>query len=324
MTLAARTWLPGLFVGVGLLVLGVALPAAAQDHPADTREAGRHFDHGVTLYGEADYPGALAEFKRAYALAPNSAVLYNIGEAQFQLQDYASALGTFTRYLADAPPAGGHRAEVENDLDVLRSRVGHLTILTTPLGADVSIDDQPAGRTPLEDRVIVSVGHRKVSASLGGGALVTRYVDVAADDDVSVTLELPVASSAVVAAAPRPALRVEPHAPARSGFPLTTVGWIATSLLAGGAAGAGAAALEESATLKKERAAFPASPATLQEDSARTRTYSIVADSLSVGSVVVGSVTLFSTLVSRSARRTTEAGLRLRVTPTSVGVEGGF
>jgi tetratricopeptide (TPR) repeat protein len=111
-----------------------------------------HFDRGVTLYGETDYPGALVEFKRAYALSPNSAVLYNIGEAQYQIQDYASALVTFTRYLVEVPPGGPHRGEVENNVEVLRTRVGHLTIVTVAPGADVSVDDRPAGKTPFDDR----------------------------------------------------------------------------------------------------------------------------------------------------------------------------
>jgi len=58
------------------------------------REAGKHFQRGVTLYNETDYRAALVEFRRAYDLAPNAAVLYNIGETEYQLRDYASALIT--------------------------------------------------------------------------------------------------------------------------------------------------------------------------------------------------------------------------------------
>jgi len=306
-------------------IASTAFDAAGQDATAAMREAGKHFDHGVALYGEADYPAALVEFKRAYALAPNTAVLYNIGEAQYQLEDYASALVTFTRYLAEAPPGSGHRSEVENDIDVLKGRVGHLAIVTVPPGADVSVDDQPAGKTPLDDRVLVSVGHRKVTAVCPGRAPVTRFVDVAADDSVSITLELPSLGPAAAPLPPAPgSAGSDRRAASGSGATLRAVGWVTTGLLATGAAGMGVLALRESAALSATRDTFPAPAATLQDESNRTRVYSIVADSLTVAAVAVGGITLLSTLTSHGAARGAETGARVRVGPTSVDLEGSF
>jgi len=306
-------------VALGLIASG----AGAQERFIDTREAGKHFDHGVVLYGEADYPAALAEFKRAYALAPNSAVLFNIGEAQFQLQDYAGALASFTRYLVEAPQGAAHRADVENDIEILRTRVGHLTIVTVPPGADVSVDEQPAGKTPLEERVLVSVGHRKVTATFGGSPPVTRYVDVAADDDIAVTLTLQ--ASAATAPAPAtlaaplqaPRAAVTPEEP-RSTVSLPAIGWITTGVLAAGAVSTGIVAWRDSVDLRNARDSFPVSAATLQQDSDRTRTFSIVADSLSAAAVVVGSITLASTIFSHRRPHTTETAWRLQLAPAAV------
>jgi hypothetical protein len=305
-----------------LAALGlIASGAGAQERFIDTREAGKHFDHGVVLYGEADYPAALAEFKRAYTLAPNSAVLFNIGEAEFQLQDYAGALASFTRYLVEAPQGAAHRADVENDIEILRTRVGHLTIVTVPPGADVSVDEQPAGKTPLEDRVLVSVGHRKVTATFTGSPAVTRYIDVAADDDISVTLQASVAPApapATLAAplqAPRAALT--PEEP-RSTVSLPAIGWITTGVLAAGAVSTGIVAWRDSVDLRNARDSFPVSAATLQQDSDRTRTFSIVADSLSAAAVVVGSITLASTIFSHRRPHTTETAWRLQLAPAAV------
>ena len=168
-----------------LLVVAFTAVAAADDGGAAAREAGKHFQRGVALYGEADYRAALVEFKRAYTTLPNAAVLYNVGEAEYQLQDYASALTTFERYLGETSGTDSHHAEVEADLDVLRARVGHLAIATVPAGADVSVDDQSVGHDPFDKSLLVSIGRRKVVAAMSGHASVTRYVDVAADDNVS-------------------------------------------------------------------------------------------------------------------------------------------
>jgi tetratricopeptide (TPR) repeat protein len=316
------------FIAIALPALGVVCVgriARAQDASSPPRDAAKHFDRAVALYAEADYQGALVEFKRAYATAPNPTVLYNIGETEYQLQDYAGALAAFARYLSDAPAGAAHRADVEGSLEVLRTRIAHLTVTTTPPGADVTVDDAAAGKTPLPDRLTVSVGHRKVTATLPGHAPIVRYVDVAAGDDAVVTM---VIDDAAPAAAPVPSLAT-PVAPApapHSGGTLRTIGWITTAMLAAGATGAGALALKASSNLQNARNTYPVSPATLQADADLTRTYSILADSLTIGAVVLGSITLVSTLLSGGAPKGphAEPHTGLRVSPTSLDLEGAF
>jgi tetratricopeptide (TPR) repeat protein len=300
-----------------LAPLGLVAPmreAAAQDASSLQREAARHFDHAVALYAEADYQGALVEFRRAYAIAPNPTVLYNVGETAYQLQDYAGALAAFSRYLSDAPPTAAHRGEVEASLEVLRERVGHLAVVTVPAGADVAVDDVPVGKTPLADRLVVSVGHRKVSVTLAGRPTVVRYVDVAADDNASLTVELPLAGAEH--ATPFDAAPSRPRAPARGPDALRTVGWVSTAMLAAGATAMGALALKSSNDLASARSTFPVAQATLQADADHTRTYSIVADSLTVGAIVVGAATLVATLLSSSPSPADKAAT-LRLSPSS-------
>jgi len=71
--------------------------------------------------GEAD-TGPVDRIQRAYALAPNAAVLYKVGETEYQLQDYAGpgrSLSATVRIL----PRQSHRADVEASVQVLRARV---------------------------------------------------------------------------------------------------------------------------------------------------------------------------------------------------------
>jgi PEGA domain len=276
--------------------------AAAQDTEASGNDAGRHFRRGVDLYTEADYAGALVEFKRAYALAPSAAALYNVGEAQYQLQDYASALKTFRRFLTEFGPSESHHAEVERDVDVLRLRVGHVTITTVPNGAEVSVDDQPVGKTPLGEPVLVSVGRRKVIASIPGRPAVTRYLEVAAGDDLEVTLPIAAPVEAPVSAPP-PGHAEPAGAPSHpwDASRLKVVGWVATGTLAAGAAVFGVLALNEARELKDARNTFPGSSTTLNHDANLTTTYSVLADSLTAAAIVVGGLSLYWTLSSSSS-----------------------
>ena len=285
-------------------LLGGARLASADDGPAAARDAGKHFQRAVSLYGEADYRAALVEFKRAYAASPHPSVLYNVGETQYQLQDYAGALTTFERYLAESAATDPHRAEVEGNVEVLRARVGHLTIVTIPAGADVTVDEQAVGRTPLDRAVLVSIGHRKVTGSVPGRPSVTRYVDVATDDNLAVTLQLPdgpAAASTTPATAP-PMRPVSPvPTPSSDGPSWRVVGWTTTGLLTAGAITFGALASKASNDLAAARGTYPISASTLSHDASLTSTYASVADALAVAAVAIGGITLVSTIVAWSS-----------------------
>jgi hypothetical protein len=293
----------------------------AQRNEEAVREAGKHFQRGVTLYGETDYRSALVEFKRAYELAPNAAVLYNVGETEYQLRDYASALTTFERYLLDAGPGDGHRAEVEANVRELKSRVGRLTITTVPRGADVTVDERVLGKN-FDNPVTVGVGHLKVTASMPGRATVTQYIDLAAEDDVSVLLQLPIAVPKSAESAPAGvALTDTPPAPSRRSS-LRIAGWVGTGLLAAGAGVMGVLAIQKGSDLRSERNAVtdnggdPTYAAEkrsrLNQLADRTRTFSVLADSLGAAAVILGAVTLLSGFGSSSEGSTAQVSLGSR------------
>jgi tetratricopeptide (TPR) repeat protein len=309
----------GVVLGLGV---GMMTPTAAVAEPEGTvREADRHFQRGVALYVEADYHGALVEFERAYTLAPNGIVLFNVGETKYQLRDYAGALATFEHYMVEAPVNDSHRTLAEANIKELRTRVGRLRIVTVPPGAEISIDDKVVGQTPFEKSIVVGIGQLSVRATMPGRAPVVRTVDVAAEDDVQLTLELP--EGAAVAKADAPAqlnLTDHPAAPAQDRSGWRVAGWVTTAVLAGGAITFGVLAYKNSQDLKTARNRFPADPATLNRLANRTQTLSIVADSLTAGAVVIGAITLFSTIGAHGESRSTQ----LVLGPRSVGLNLTF
>lgn len=72
----------------------------------DPRGAARaHYARGLELASQNGYEGALREFNAAYALSPEFAVLYNIGQAHIALEHPGEAMEALGRYLRD----GGER-----------------------------------------------------------------------------------------------------------------------------------------------------------------------------------------------------------------------
>ena len=108
--------------------------AFAQPAPtaAERAEAATRFKTGLDLFKDGDAQAALIEFRRAYQLAPNYQVLYNIGQVSFQLQDYPGALAALQKYLLEggrnipnaAPRRGreGHREAPEPGREPRRHR----------------------------------------------------------------------------------------------------------------------------------------------------------------------------------------------------------
>ena len=184
----------------GLLVALLVAPtvAFAQEDsktvPSDEAkvEASAHFRRGVEFFQEEAFRAALAEFQRAYEIAPDYRLLYNIGQTKLEVHDYLGAAQSYERYLAagylDIAPE--RRSEVEEALTALRERVASIKIVVNHKDAEVFIDDVKVGTSPIEAAVLVNVGSHRVMAKASYGSTDTEVVDVAGGDTASVTLEL--------------------------------------------------------------------------------------------------------------------------------------
>jgi hypothetical protein len=309
---------PSMMRGVVRLLCVAALCLTSSVAGADDRiaEATGHFRRAVDLYNETDFTAALVEFKRAYAIAPNVNLLYNIGQTEYQLQLYADALTAFEQYVREGGTA--HKAEVESAIGVLRSRVGRVRVVTDVIGADVQIDDRSVGKSPLVDAVMVGIGRRKVTIAAPDRVPVTKWIDIASGDEATVTL--PVGSKPEP---PPPIDRQLPVTPrpvedaSQSHVPVGA--WVLTGALAAGTAVTGALALSTESQLNAARDAFPGNAHDLSQKATTTKTFAISADLLGVATVVVGGLSLYWTL-SRSSSTETRAA----ITPAGATVTGSF
>ena len=96
-----------------LVALGAPRAGRADDPRSDARA---HYAKGLELAGQHGYEGALREFEAAYAISPQFAVLYNIGQAHVALGRAREAIDALTRYLRD----GGDRISPERRVQVER------------------------------------------------------------------------------------------------------------------------------------------------------------------------------------------------------------
>jgi hypothetical protein len=308
-------------------IVSLAAPALADERPTTpksaTEEGRERFRRGVELFKDGDYRAALIEFNRANEVAPNGKIHFNIAQTCLEMQDYACALRGFEKYLAE----GGtdipkdRRQQSERELERLKKLVGHVRITSNKDGADVTIDDIAAGKTPLPEPVLLGAGRHKITVSVAALAPATRVVDLAGGDKIDLALDLtapppgPPPADRTDPATPRVAPRAEDPrggAPAPSRTPFW-IGLVTTGVLGAGAGVTGALALSAKSDLDSTAGRFPVT--TDEVGSARTKvqTFSTVTDVLLVSTVVAAAIT--TVLYFTTSPPSRSAHWRPRVTP---------
>jgi len=310
---------------VGLLLALAPVPMAFGKEPSKAQldEAHGHLEKGLQLYKEGAFEASLVELERAYEIAPTFKLLYNIALVQKQLNDFASSLKTFERYLAeggsDVPEA--KRKEAEKEIATLRSRVATVSVAVNVDGAEIFLDDVSVGKSPLATALTVNPGKRKIYATKEGYAQSTKQVNVAGSETAKVVLELTATSTAPTPAPKPKTVPDEPPAPKRDSSSVGVLWGVTASLVVGGAV-TGWLALRASNDLKDVRE-NPSTRDQLDSAQRKVRVYSIVTDVLLGGAIVVGAVSVWMTLDSGS-KKTGAGALRIGIAPTSIALAGEF
>lgn len=341
---AKRRWLRG---GVVLGFLGTLAPftARAQSTPtapttheatpagqpsettsdasaAAEAKAAEHFRRGVKLFDEGDFKLALVEFERSYELVPNYRTLYNLGEVEFQLGHFAKARRTLTRYLelGGERLSPNRRAEVERDIDALKIRTATLRVDVDVEGADIEIDGEHLGRSPLANPELVDAGAHRLTVHKQGYVPLTESLSLVGGDSKVLALKL----------VPVPTKREEPRVvevQEQRGVGAAWIGWGVTAALAAGTVGAVVAwqnAESELTALKGRQS----SQIERKDQASSVDTLETVTIVMGGATLAVAGVSLYFTLARSGGAREAppQAGLLPRVLlgPASVGFRTEF
>ncbi len=205
---ASRLLAPALCAAAiaGSLALLPGTAHAAPPTKQQIEEAMPHFSKAVELYDENDFANALIEFKRAYEISTDYHVLFNVAQAYYQVQDYAGALDSFRQYLDEGGNniAKDRRKYCDKEIKKLEGRVAQVTVHVNVDGADILVDDEKVGTSPLDKPLTVSQGRRKISISMTGRTPEEKVVEVAGGDTTTVDFNLPDLKKAIVPVTPPP------------------------------------------------------------------------------------------------------------------------
>ncbi len=311
---------------LGALTLGTLTPGPALAATPDAGAVERarvHFERGVQRYDEQDYRSALIEFERAYADAPARAVLLNIGQARYQLLDYAGALQALEDYVAQSPDgvADPRRALVDREMADLTDRVGRVAVQCEVDGAEVLVDDVTVATTPLAVALRVNAGRRRITVRRGGASAV-RVVDVAAGDTAIATFVL--AAPTTPPPAPGPARAEKVRTPARASAS-TYVGFATGAVGLAVGTTFGILALDRKSSLDRACVDKACAPERASDIDAlrRDATVSTIGYAVAVAGLGVGVVSLFLNPRSHEGAPAS-AAVHPYVSAGTVGVLGRF
>lgn len=145
--------------------------AEAQQAQADpfTDMARARFQEGVKLFDQGKYEEARVAFLQAWALRKHQAVLLNLAQSELRSNHFVEAARHFSEFLREYPQADPAELKIaRTSLESARNHTARLQVNSNVAGADVFVDGELIGRTPLPEAIDVAPGIRKVEVRLSG------------------------------------------------------------------------------------------------------------------------------------------------------------
>jgi hypothetical protein len=124
---------------------------------------------GRVLFEDGDFAAALIKFQSAYDASKDARLLWNIAACEKALRHYARVLKLLGRYVQE----GGElltdqdRADADSVVTAVQPLVSKLSVTSVPSGAEVLVDDESLGNTPVDGRLI-DIGNRRIVLRLSG------------------------------------------------------------------------------------------------------------------------------------------------------------
>jgi PEGA domain len=169
-------------------------PAAAPASLSDSLKgmAKAEYEAGKILYGDGDYANARVKFLRAHELAGDPRLLWNIAACEKNLRRYAKVMIIIERYQREggANLTDQDREEAAALIKAVRPFVSDLKVIVSEAGADVLIDDEKVGTSPLKAATLVDVGKRTIVVKKAGFKDHVKVVDVAGGTEMEVVAKL--------------------------------------------------------------------------------------------------------------------------------------
>jgi len=208
-----------LLLAAGLGVLVAPHPAAAQGAPPTTTDAPAvpsaptqatpapttkplseslsgmakaEYEAGRILYADKDFGNAIVKFQKAHEISGDPRLLWNMAVCEKNLRRYGKMLRTIRRYRHEAAAllTEEERVQAVEIIKTVETFVSALKLTTSEPGAEVFVDDESLGTTPLAEPLLVDVGVRRIRVVKAGYKPVALSREIVGGGEVAIDVPL--------------------------------------------------------------------------------------------------------------------------------------
>lgn len=129
------------------------------------------FDAAEALFKRERYAEALGRYENAHRGSGNPAILFNVGLCHAHLSRFVRALQAWRQLRAEGglqDLSEGERITLRNLETDARTKVARVDLRVQEEGAEVFLDGEPRGRTPLDGSIEVDLGRHEVRVTKAG------------------------------------------------------------------------------------------------------------------------------------------------------------
>ncbi len=154
-------------------------------------EAKASYDSAKLLYVDRDFEGARVKFAAAYDASKDPRLLWNVAACEKNLRRYAKALKLVRSYVANggALLTDQDRAEADELIKIMEPLTAKLVVRVSEPGADVTIDDESVGQSPVPTTT-VDLGTRRVRVKKALYDDVVREIAVGGAPEIAIDVVL--------------------------------------------------------------------------------------------------------------------------------------
>jgi hypothetical protein len=186
-------------------------------------EAREAYQAANALDDAHDFGGALTKYQQAYDASHDPRLLFNMAICERDLHAYARMQALLLRYVREAGDALApvQRADIDAALSEIHTLVGTVKLAVSEAGADVAVDGEYIGATPLAVPFTVDAGTHTLRVSKPGFNALEQSIDVPGGNEATVAITfvaLVPAARLVVSTEPAAMIFVDQKAVARGRF----------------------------------------------------------------------------------------------------------
>jgi hypothetical protein len=148
------------------------------------------YEAATTLVASGDFAGALAKYKEGYEASRDPRLLFDMAICERDLHAYARMQGLLLRYLREGGVAisAEQRADIDSALTAIHALVGTVRLAVSEAGADVAVDGDSVGITPLGGPLTVDAGRHLVRVKKPGFETTEQSIEVPGGNETTVAI----------------------------------------------------------------------------------------------------------------------------------------